>query len=85
MERFLKEQKQLNTISAKILEINIDHPIVRRIAEDVSSNTESKLALNKELISLLFDQACVLEGEPIVDVLNFCKKLNDIIIRVSNN
>ncbi len=77
MEKYLIDQKQLKVASAKILEINTSHPIVKRITSDVeSSNTSSN---TEDLVYIIFDQACVLEGENLKDPQNFMKRLNKII------
>ncbi|MCC8397746.1 MAG: molecular chaperone HtpG [Rickettsia endosymbiont of Labidopullus appendiculatus] len=77
MERFLIEQKQLMTASAKILELNPKHKIIEKINADIISN--NKDYNNEELIKLIYDQACILEGEPINDTGGFAKRLNDIV------
>ncbi|KAJ6645066.1 Chaperone protein HtpG, partial [Pseudolycoriella hygida] len=79
MERFLIEQKQLMAASAKILELNPKHKIIEKINNDVIAATTSKDGLNDELVKLIYDQACILEGEPVNDTGNFAKRLNDII------
>lgn len=80
MERFLIEQKQLQASTAKILEINPDHKIISRIENSLedASKTES----NKELVHVLFDQSCIIEGEPVSDSAAFAKRMNRIIEEV---
>lgn len=81
MERFLIEQKQLAGSLPKILEINPNHKLVRKIisqAEDSKHQEE-----NKQLVNLLFDQACVIEGEPVVDSGAFSKRLNYFLEKIS--
>ncbi len=77
MERFLIEQKQLNSSSAKILELNFDHPIVKKIINHLENNENSSEA--KELVEILFDQACIIENEPLVSNAQFVKRLNKIL------
>ncbi|PCJ22508.1 MAG: molecular chaperone HtpG [Rickettsiales bacterium] len=77
MERYLIEQKQLSTLSAKILEINPGHKIVTKIANDLDKS--DKHEENKQLIHLLHDQACIIEGEPVVDAAAFSKRLNSLL------
>lgn len=77
MERFLIEQKQLLTGSSKILEINPKHPIIAKISQDLSNDATDQD--NKDLVQTLFDQACLIEGEPIGDVNSFTKRLNKFI------
>lgn len=73
MERFLIEQKQLHHASAKILEINPKHHIILKIQNNMSAEESS------ELVRLLFDQACIIEGESISDPAGFCKRMNNLI------
>jgi molecular chaperone HtpG len=73
MERYLIEQKQLAMPSAKILEINTNHPILKKIAKDIKNDDKSEVG---DLVRLLFDQACVQEGEPVPDVGEFAKRMN---------
>ncbi|MCC8415861.1 MAG: molecular chaperone HtpG [Rickettsia endosymbiont of Gnoriste bilineata] len=77
MERFLIEQKQLMASSAKILELNPKHKIIEKINAGIISN--SKEYANEELVKLMYDQACILEGEPVNDTGEFAKRLNDIV------
>lgn len=73
IERYMLEQKQLKAGSAKILEINSEHPIVGYIGEHTKSGDA------KELVELIFDQACVLEGEPVSDPSAFARRLNKFV------
>jgi len=78
MERFLRDQKQLNSASAKILEINKDHKIIKSIAHKLK---EAKAGDETDrLVRIIFDQACIIEGETISDSAGFVKRINDIII-----
>jgi molecular chaperone HtpG len=70
MERFLVSQKQLATATPKVLEVNPNHSIVKFIKE----NVESEKA--KDLVELLFDEACIIEGEVISDTGAFSKRFN---------
>ncbi len=77
MEKYLIDQKQLKVASAKILEINMGHPIVQKIAADVEKNNTS--SDTEDLVYIIYDQACVLEGENLKDPQGFMKRLNKII------
>lgn len=70
MERFLKSQNQLPQGSLKVLEINKNHPIIQFIGKNVKDEQ------SKELAELLFDQACIIEGEQITDPGAFAKRFN---------
>lgn len=73
MERFLIEQKQLKSATAKILEINPNNKIITKIEKNMSDDSM------KEIVYLLFDQACIIEGENVADVSSFAKSLNKLI------
>lgn len=74
MERFLIEQKQLAGSLAKILEVNPGHKLVQRVMSHVWDPKYK--AENHELVHLLFDQACIIEGQPVTDSGAFAKRLN---------
>jgi len=73
MERFLLDQKQLASPSLKILEINPDHPIIAYLAAHLQDTYATDLA------ELLFDQACIIEGEAIYDTPAFTKRFNSFL------
>ncbi len=75
MERYLVEQKQLLKTSSKILEVNLKHPILQKIVDLRDHNINQA----QDLIWLLFDQACIVEGEPIKDASGFSRRLNLLI------
>jgi molecular chaperone HtpG len=80
MERFLIEQRQLSASSAKILEINPSHKIVIKMAKTLIDPLKEQE--NKELAYLLYDQACIIEGEPVQDVAAFAKRLNHFLEQI---
>jgi molecular chaperone HtpG len=81
MERYLIEQKQLAGATAKILEINPAHKVVVRIGNDLGKKT--KQDENAELVHLLYDQACIIEGEPVSDAGAFSKRLNSVLEKMN--
>ncbi len=78
MERFLIEQKQLNKASAKILEVNTDDPIIKAIAQKIQDNNTTNRT--DEIIRLMFDQACVIENEPVLNSSDFSRRINELIV-----
>lgn len=74
MERYLIEQKQLKAPSAKILEINPNHPILLKLKANLESGGHD--SENSDIAHIIFDQACILEGEPIRDPSSFARRLN---------
>ena len=81
MERFLIEQKQLSAAASKILEVNPNHKIVKKIVSQIDSQDYQEE--NKKLVHLLFDQACVIEGQPVEDAGAFAKRLNYFLEKVN--
>ena len=74
-ERFMYEQKQLPVRGAKILEVNISHPALLKLESNMESDDAKDLAL------LIFDQACILEGEELSDPAAFAKRFNRLLIK----
>jgi molecular chaperone HtpG len=81
MERFLIEQKQLSSAASKILEVNPNHKIVKKIVSHIDNKEHEEE--NKQLIHLLFDQACVIEGQPVEDAGAFAKRLNYFLEKIN--
>jgi molecular chaperone HtpG len=77
MEKLLIEQKQLKVAAAKILEINPEHFLMRRIDILLKNNDIQKA---KELAWLTYDQACILEGERVADPKAFITRLNSFLV-----
>ena len=75
MEKMMLEQKQLKSAVAKILEINPSHFLVKRINDTASSNHDKA----SELVWLVYDQACILEGEKVSDPKAFVTRLNSFL------
>ena len=77
LEKMLIEQKQLNKKSAKILEINPNHPIFQRVSRELESGNNN--SINDDLIYIIFNQACLIEGEDIDNPAEFAIKLNRLL------
>lgn len=77
MERFLKSQNQLQNTSAKLFEINSNHKIIKYLQDNITDkNLEAQ---NKNIVLSLYDQACIIEGEPILNPKEFSDRLNSLI------
>ncbi|OEY86713.1 molecular chaperone HtpG [Wolbachia pipientis] len=81
MERFLREQKQLNYRTPKVLEVNIKHPIIKNITKSYTDH--GKNSILEDTIYLLFYQACIAEGEEIENISDFTRKLNNLLCKVT--
>jgi molecular chaperone HtpG len=75
LEQFLRENKQLPDASyAKILEINPDHPIIKKLADKLSKDASNAEA--KDVAFLLLDQAKILEGEELTKPADFSRRMS---------
>ena len=79
VERILRQHKQLNTASKRILEINGDHPVIRRLGESIGKDGAAERIA--EAAHLLLDQARLLEGETVPDMAAFARRLTSALGR----
>ena len=70
MERFMLEQNQIKNTSSKILEVNVKHPVLKSLSANLNSD------VGERIVRLLFDQACIAEGEPLSDLAGFLDNIN---------
>ena len=77
MERFLKKYRNMDMVSARVLEINADHTLIKALAEkaDASANLS-------DAAYLLLDQARIVEGEAPTDAAAFATRL-DAVMRLA--
>lgn len=79
MEKFLLDQKQIKASSLKILEINPSNPVIKNLSNKLESNSADDFT--ETLVKVLFEEACIIEGETISDTQGFSKRLNEIMLR----
>jgi len=79
LERMLRQHKQINQASKRILEVNPTHPLVRRLIAAVGK--EGAVEAINEAAFLLLDQARLLEGEPLPDVPAFARRMTAMLGR----
>ncbi len=77
LERYLLEQKQLNSASAKIFEINPNNKIIKKLNKNYQNEDSKNEA--KDSIQTLFDLACIIEDEPIKDAKDFSRRLQKLL------
>ena len=77
MERFLREQKQLNYKGSRILEINAEHDVFKNLLKEYGAQGESDFLAN--VAHLLFDEACIIEGEEIRSTVDFAGRINQVL------
>lgn len=73
LERFLLEQKQIQSATAKILEINTENEIIKSLNESYTNN--SKKLDTDDTIKTLFDLACIIEDETVKDAKDFSRRI----------
>ncbi len=76
MERYLLDQKQILSSSAKILEINPSNEIIKNINKKIADDASRKDA--EEAVRTLFDLACIIEDEPITNTKDFSRRIEKL-------
>lgn len=77
LERMLKAAGQKIEGSKPTLEINPEHVLVKRLAE------ESDEARAGDLAAVLYDQALLAEGGKLEDPASFVKRINKLMLELS--
>lgn len=76
MERVLKIQQKYDPHAKRIMEINADHALIRKLSRlAASGNTDGTL---RDAARLLFDQALIIQGEPINDPASFVRRVSSL-------
>ncbi len=89
LERLLKQHRQIDQTSQRILEINPKHSLIRRLSNELETKgaaggetgTDGSGAPLEEAARLLLDQARILEGEPLPDPGAFARRLSLLVER----
>jgi molecular chaperone HtpG len=79
LERLLKQHRQLDTMSKRILELNPRHTLIERLAAAVGEVGASDHL--SEFAWLLLDQARIVEGEQLPDPPAFARRLAALLER----
>jgi molecular chaperone HtpG len=79
LERLLRQHKQLDTESKRILEVNADHALIKALAAEVPKpGAADRLG---DLARLLLDQARIAEGDKLPDPAGFARRLNAALVK----
>lgn len=73
MERVLKIHQKYEADSRRILEINEKHPLIRRLSALAQRQPDSPDL--QDAARLLFDQALIIQGEPVDDPAAFARRM----------
>lgn len=74
LERILKAHNQLDQMTAKVLEVNPSHPLIRKLAE--KSKDKGAIDALTDPVLLILDQAKILEGDALEDTSAFARRLS---------
>jgi len=74
LERILKAHNQLDSMTAKVLEVNPSHPLVKALAK--LAGKKGALDTLADPVWLVLDQAKILEGDPLDDATAFARRLS---------
>ena len=78
MQQLLKQAGHDVPVSKPVLEINMDHPLVKRLREE---SDETRFA---DWTRLLFEQAMLSQGGQLDDPASFVKRLNGILTEIAD-
>lgn len=77
LERILRARSMQVPDTKRILEVNLEHPLVRNLGELVQKQPDSpKIA---EWIEVVYDQTLIAEGSPIEDPVRFAKLVAELV------
>jgi molecular chaperone HtpG len=78
LERLLKRHGQLQQSMPRVLELNPDHAIIRKLAERAKGSEAASGQLLKDAAHLLLDQARIADGEAPSDPAAFGRRLSSV-------
>ena len=79
LERMLRQHKQIDDASKRILELNPGHPLIKHLAAEVSAKGDG--VDMADVAHLLLDQARIAEGEVVPDAAAFSRRLSAVLTR----
>jgi len=79
LERLLKQHRQLDNASKRVLEVNPRHPLIAGLAKRLSQNGSADEVT--EAAWLLLDQARIVQGEPVADPVAFARRLDATLLK----
>ena len=77
IERLLKQHNQLSESTPRVLEINAEHALIKKLVKKAKV-AEGIDPVVEEAAFLLLDQARIVEGEPIADPLAFSRRMASV-------
>jgi molecular chaperone HtpG len=81
VERLLREAGRDVPKSARIFEVNPDHPLIQKM-KTLADRSDPRLG---EWIELLYDQALVAEGAPLEDPSGFARRVTSLLTTLAGD
>ncbi len=81
MERIMKSLNQSVPESKRILELNPDHPLLKKMAEIFKDDSQAEII--SDYADILYDQALLTEGSQIKDPLRFTRLISDLMVKAA--
>lgn len=78
LERMLRQHKQLDQAAPRVLEVNPDHPLIKGLGKLVQDGKTDGI---DDAAHLLFEQARILEGEPVSDPKGFTRRFSEVMVK----
>ena len=75
LERMLKQHRQLDSATPRIMEINADHALIKKMAKMAKDGKGASDDM-ADAAFLLLDQARLVEGDPLPDPVEFARRLS---------
>src|SRR5262249_17952762 len=79
LERLLKQHRQIDSLSKRVLEINPRHPLIAGLAKRIGDKGAGEEVA--EAAWLLLDQARIVDGEALPDPAAFARRLSEFMRR----
>ena len=76
LERILRQHQQVQDAAPRVLEVNPKHHLILGLAKKIKKEKTGQGI--EEAALLLFDQARILDGEPVTDVKAFAQRLSKV-------
>jgi molecular chaperone HtpG len=79
MEKILAQQNPAAFSGTRVLEINASHALIKALAAKVAGGSGAQDL--EDAARLLYDQARIVEGDPVVDASDFARRLDEVMAK----
>ncbi|MBK67382.1 MAG: hypothetical protein CMP22_04535, partial [Rickettsiales bacterium] len=80
MEKVMQAYQEGSVASKRLLEVNLEHPLLVKLA-DIQKD-EARQSLFENVTYLLYEQARLMEGDLPEDLSEFTTKMNDLLLKL---